>query len=357
MIQYKQYLIIFFSRVTALLSVSAFISYSIDPNGIYNKSSADATPKSYVESLMDSSHGLIWVDGHLNWRDVKFSLAENGGYADCAVIGSSHAFQISSSRAHRSLKRICPSIINLGVPGASLEDYLALSQAVINNPNRPHKLVLQISPWALNLKRDIRWKRYKDAYFSMLSLINKRTITSSEPMEWEKLANLINPEYVLRALQSIGQEKGSITRVSEFNTDMGMKDPVFLPDGSFIYSEKYIREKANTPITVDENYKIDRDEIYSEAALTLFYDFIQTVQSQDIEVILLMTPYHHKVWSAENSATKEALIVIDKLLKKAGRDLNAKVLGAYNPNIMGCHKKEFFDFMHPKDSCLSKITN
>ena len=36
---------------------------------------------------------------------------------------------------------------------------------------------------------------------------------------------------------------------------------------------------------------------------------------------------------------------------------NLKIIGSFNPQKIGCNKNEFFDGMHPKDSCMKKIIN
>ena len=50
---------------------------------------------------------------------------------------------INSNEIHIHLKSECSSFINLGVPGASLEDIFIYSYLLNNNINSPKKLLLK----------------------------------------------------------------------------------------------------------------------------------------------------------------------------------------------------------------------
>ena len=47
----------------------------------------------------------------------------------------------------------------------------------------------------------------------------------------------------------------------------------------------------------------------------------------------------------------------DKLFKKLGKDTRIQIIGSYNPLNINCQENEFFDRMHPKETCMIKITN
>ncbi len=198
MTTYKQYLLalMFFSSIF-LLGVG-LVNFTIDPEQIYHDPvSTFVSPSAFAAQLLESKNGLMITAGSLNERDKKSSLARKNSNVDCAIIGSSHVLQISSFRKNASLTGFCNSMINLGVSGGTLEDYLALSHYLLKNKQKVKTIIFGIDPWSLDFNRDPRWERYKDSYYSMKRKIRKVDIASSYDnfSGWKYLSNLINPSY------------------------------------------------------------------------------------------------------------------------------------------------------------------
>ena len=105
------------------LSTVVIINLTIDPGKVYVFKPEHSQLK-FVTQLVRSKHGL---SKYLNLRDVKRTLGLYPSTAECTIIGSSRILQVSSVRQEKSLTNTCSSILNLAVDGASLEDYLALS--------------------------------------------------------------------------------------------------------------------------------------------------------------------------------------------------------------------------------------
>jgi len=101
----------------------------------FNKN--NQTPGDFVNLLVNSNYGVFRPEGVLNERDIVSELAAHSTDSECVVIGSSRVKQISSIRKNRSLGAICKSIKNLGVSGGSLENYLAISNIVLNSKHTP----------------------------------------------------------------------------------------------------------------------------------------------------------------------------------------------------------------------------
>lgn len=361
---YKQYLLLLMLTTFSLLGIVSLINYEIDPASIYQDLDEGNTnlENVFASKLLRSSNGLLWPNNSWDERDIKSSLAKNNNInTKCAVIGSSHVMQISSFRNYASLKRVCPSIMNLGVSGGTLEDYLALSYILANKNNKPKTIVFGIAPWALDLDRDSRWERYKKSYYLMKEQLESNISSGNDYNSKIKyIVNLINPQYFYRSLQTIGKTKTKfeIVEAPKFNLSHGIKEPVILPDGSHVYSKKYISDSDSSIIPIGgSNYKIKVGSQSSDASILLFKNLVHFLHSVDINVVILMTPYHHNVWENKNSVTTQALLEVEALIWQLGKELNVDILGSYNPYKIGCDADEFYDFMHAKDKCLSKIDN
>lgn len=361
MTTYQKYLLALGSYTLLTLVGVSFINGYMDPANIYHtniESHTNRSPSTYASQLLESENGLLWPNDSWNERDIKSSLAENSVNIDCAVLGSSQAMQISSFRKNASLKRLCNSIINLGVSGGTFEDYLAMSYELIQKKHKPNTIVFSIAPWSLDFHRDSRWDRYKNSYFLMKKmLLSDDTDFNEDGVSRNKyLINLINPSYFIRSINQVGKSAIEIKQAPIFNHSKGFDTPVFLPDGSHIYSKAHISNSVPLNIPVGgSSYKIKPGPQFSEHAISLFEKLITRLHQEGINTILVMTPYHHNVWADSKSITVNALMEVEPRIRKLGRKLNITVLGSYNPDAVGCKPDEFFDFMHAKDSCLSKI--
>ena len=116
-------------------------------------------------------------------------------------------------------------------------------------------------------------------------------------VESNKLKNLINFEYTIRSLNGLQRilMKGpfEIQEVNAFE-EVGIDDPVKLPDGSHIYSSSFLR---NVTQDIPEGRPYGTDgEVSSKEGIREYKKFLKWLQKNDLVPILLMTPYHPNVW-------------------------------------------------------------
>jgi hypothetical protein len=341
---------------SAVLLLVAAVNFRVDPAGIYNFSNAESvTPATFAKQLLDSDRGLFYPENFLNKREIKRELAlQNDKPVDCALIGSSHVMQISSRRPHAALRKTCKKLLNLGVSGASLEDYLALSWAVLQNPNRSRNVVFGIDPWSLNFNRDTGWIQYRSDYEAMYAAINGGTVEKSREGEMPLLRNLINRDYFQRSVQAlISQTHYTIRSAPAFDFATGAEQPVLLPDGSVIYSRTFIDNAKSQPIEI-QHYKLISGNWYDERAVLLFGRLVEYLRKHGMDVVFVLTPYHQRLWE-HDTITLKAMQIVERRVREAAHQWQVNVLGAYNPAAIGCAPDEFFDFMHPRDTCLAKF--
>ena len=342
------------------LIVVATINYTVNPGKIYpplliSDSYNKLLPKQIVKQMVQSDHGIIVKNDTWNERDLKHALALRPTTAQCAVIGSSHIMQISSVRKERLLSDNCPSLINLGVSGASLEDYLALSETILRNEKPPKVIVFGIDPWSLNFDRDSRWVRYKQNFFHMKSKLEGEYHDDNSSSTLALMRNLISREYLLRSLQLILSERLSIENVQEFDHRLGLDDPVLLPDGSLIYSGKHIRSTLASKISGVHEFRIRGTRWVTEKAVELFTRLVNHLQQQKFKIIFVLAPYHPAVWNIAEPSAMTAINVVESKVHKIARLTGAQVIGSYNPSNIGCTTDEFLDAVHGKTTCLTKL--
>jgi hypothetical protein len=338
----------------------ATVNYTANPGKIYpplpiSDSYDRLSPKQIIKQLVQSDHGIIVKNDTWNERDLKHALALHPTTARCAVIGSSHIMQISSDRKERSLPKNCPSLINLGVSGASLEDYLALSEAILRNEKPPKVIVFGIDPWSFNFNRDSRWVRYKQNFFNIKSKLEGEYHDDNSSSTLALMRNLINREYLLRSVQLIRSERRPIKNVQEFDHQVGLDDPVLLPDGSLIYSGKYMRNAFASKISGIHGFGIRGPRWVTEKAAELFIRLVNHLQQQKFKIIFVLVPYHPAVWNIAEHSAVTAINVVESKVHEIARLTGSQVIGSYNPSNIGCTADEFFDEAHGKPICLTKL--
>jgi len=354
-----------------LILAVAFINYKMDPAKIYHKyfkstSLEQMSITEFTKKLVQSDNGIIIKNDIWNERDIVHTLADHQTNAECAVFGSSQVMQISSFRSEKSLLKTCSSLINLGLNGATIEDYIALSRKIFLNKKPPKTIIIAIHPWSLNFNRDSRWPRYKKDFINMVNKIMSNSDNISKNFDKidsyniALLNNLINIEYFMSSIDLLMSKNDySIEFANDFNYNLGLDHKVLLPDGSLIHSSEYIkraRKRKIDGISGNQNYKIIPGKWYNQNAIELLTRFVFYLK-KNFKVVFVMTPYHPEVWNISEQPVVTAMKIVEPKVHEIAKATGILVIGSFNPKKINCTKEEFYDEMHSRDLCLSKLEN
>jgi hypothetical protein len=353
---FLKYLKFFTFVVLLILSSIATLNFFVDPAGLYyNK---NLSSDKYASALLDSENGLFLPQGLFSERDLVKSLIKHSQPVDCVVIGSSHVMQISSVRNNSSLKDLCKTILNISVSGASIEDHITLAymatKAKISN-----KIILGVDPWTLTYGKDIAWQAYIDDYgaarheiFGKTANIPKSTMLL--------ITNLLNIKYTLRSIALLDRfmRNGLPTinqlNVSESNHNKTIYDSYKLSDGSLVSIKTKKRPEVTVNSARSHTYKV-RGPVSLPAAVNDYQTLLEWIYSFKVSPYILLTPYHPLAWNYADTRLVSVMNETEGIIKNVADNLKIKVYGSYNPSKVDCSKDEFFDIMHAKDTCLSKI--
>ena len=345
----------------SILGSIIVLNYFADPAGIYRPSSV--SPDTYASRLVKSKNGLLWPEGMFAERYLAKALSKLHQNADCIVVGSSRVMQVSSAREHRSLNKICSSILNLSVSGAGIEDHITLSYFVVKAGFRG-RIVLGIAPWTFTFGRDPRWNKYKDDYQLAKDIIyNENKNLEQTPIQTlSLLSNLLNFEHSVRSFAVLTRFFAhgplAIEEAPSFQHKIGLSDPVKLPDASHVYSYHYMKKMVQNVITLEQatshEYKVNQP-VSPREGIHSYKKLIEWISASGATPIMLLIPYHPMAWSKDGTAIHAAMVKTEKIAHQMAKLTNTQLYGSYNPNIIGCNIDEFFDVMHAKDVCLQKI--
>ncbi|MCW7480639.1 acyltransferase family protein [Leptospira kanakyensis] len=255
---------------------------------------------------------------------------------DVLIIGSSRIMSIDGISKQQCL--------GLGVSGASVEDDIAiayLSEQKIN----PHTILIGADPWLFNLNSGhIRWKSLEKEYLEATSSQSKNNNIHID-------SNVIN-EVIINLYKALNF---SLKRVPDDDT------PEFHAkirrDGYHIYDLVY-DSKSQKEI---ESGFIDQIEygmgqyVFSPKAKLEFVNMLQQ-QSSKRDVVLVLTPYHPKLYEKMKNQNPNFL-KIENEFRELARENNISIIGSYNPDKVGCSVADFYDGMHPRAQCMKKVTD
>jgi len=96
---------------------------------------------------------------------------------------------------------------------------------------------------------------------------------------------------------------------------------------------------------------------FSDEYYEIYKSFIEHLTNvHNKEVILVLPPYYlpsYKLTTQE----KPFYLDLESKFKELSKATNIKIIGSYDASSIPCDDNEFYDYMHPKDSCMKKITN
>jgi len=266
---------------------------------------------------------------------------------EALVMGSSRAMLISS-------KVLGISSLNLSVSGASVEDYIAFVGEAVSKLH-PSKVLLGADPWLFNrLNSQSRWESSEELYTYWRASIDKglivKALGSKQYLQKNKNVELLNPLQKFYTFLNDGGNLIAKNGAIEANAKKAY-------DGSHIVTEatRSAANELNLDFSNHSFYSMSKYEHDTKAKST-YIQLIQWLQLNGIEVSLILIPYLPKLYEKMVSE-KPIFISIEEEFHTIGKDLNLDVLGSYNPSHIGCDSSDFYDSMHPKDACISKLFN
>lgn len=258
---------------------------------------------------------------------------------DVIVLGSSRVMQIGSHN-------LGTDVLNLAVSGASVEDLVAISQ-MASKKFEPSSILIGIDPWLFNSKsKQNRW----------------RTLSAEYRSGMQELGIMLGEALLSDGRQAVDTENVVAQMYDYFNvsTFSAVDDePEYLSkirrDGSRVYDIYYANKDR---LSVEKgalefaSYAMEPFE-FSDQNRELLSRLISHLSRRQ-RVTLVLSPYHPALYQFMADHDRKFLN-IEKISRDLAAELNVKLIGSYDPKVAGCGADEFYDGMHPKDSCMEKV--
>jgi peptidoglycan/LPS O-acetylase OafA/YrhL len=296
-----------------------------------------------VEEIMAKdlfNHSIIYSQNCDDRIFVKNRVAFEKMNPEAIAIGSSRLMQASSNG-------IGLNLLNLSVSGASLEDLIAIWELSSRKFN-PDYVFLGTDPWIFNSNsRQSRWMSLGGEYRFALSKLGFDIKIESYKNKNKSIFNYCaNKVY-----------KSINIKVNIANDDLPSWQDKIRKDGSrvynFVYANKSIKD-IERGLKKCASYGM-ANYSYSNEARLIFEKFVSNLKSQNRKVVFVLSPYHPKMNNIMRSEEKKLYCEMESVFRNIAASYDIQVVGSYDPFIVGSGAEDFYDGMHPKDSCMNKV--
>ena len=350
-------LIVKLAMFIPLLAAMMYISYRVDPSGLFWGAGFERRASEY---MLEGEYigGYERLDG----RALNEAYAKNVEKRPQILInGSSRAMLIDSSFADGK------TLYNAGNVGADIYDFFTSYYIFSKEGKEPEIFVMGIDPWIFNDgSENIDKRSDKELYFQFIGEelgFENQQYEKENP--YEKYLALIDPSYFQGSVAYYFKDKSAEVSPQPVSKDeiYNQTEVVKCPDGSIIY-DVYFRTRdqqvadwdalttANMPLLRLENF-----EQLSSEYTRQFEKFIEYLQNKGITIIFYLPPYHPYIIEAAlaNYDTYHGLFDVEVYLKGVAEKYDIPIYGSYNPYALNLTNTDFMDGLHLRQESIREI--
>ena len=329
------------------------INYFVDPSNLFNKNYEKG-----IASYLVKGFNVTNVVNYDERLLQKYFIEKMKQSPSEIVLGSSQIMIIGSNYSTDS------SLINNGVSGASIEDYLAIYQLYEINGFKIKKVIIGLSPWLLNDNHgQSRWKSLADEYYSFIT--QKLNLRAKKDFKttfynFSKSKQLLSSSYFKISLEYLFK---GINK--EYNPTRNIINTGFtrLTDGSIFYDKIYrsasfeeIEYKAKITTTTNPVYSLGNFTNLSENYKLIFTAFIEYLQKENIEVEFFIPPYHPIVYEYfKKNEYYHIVFKTEQYFRNFALNHKIQVFGTYDPSVYKLDDSYFYDGLHCNQKAINKI--
>ncbi len=348
----------FSRKLINLLPILLFVvglNYYEDPAKLFRHS--------YEQGIADLLLSGKNVEGITNYDErilQKYIIKELTAPKDIIVLGSSRSMLISSA--------LFPAytFLNNSVSGGGIQDYIAMSELYYEGGIPPRTVLICLDPWVLNrYNNQDRWQTLATEYQNGVKRIGNQPeelVLNALPLK--KYLELFSPAYFQSSLRQYLKNINDPSSLGYYATeDMYGDDVIKRSDGSLAYqlefrsaSSREVLDKAINYVSKDPVYSLGKFEQLDADYVTATRDLVEYLTQHGVQVVLYLPPYHPYVYEQLiNSDKYEIILDAQEEFIQIATENKSIVVGSYDPADIPCSMDEFYDGMHPQETCIKRI--
>ncbi len=312
-------------------------------------------------------HGQLLVHPpDVDERELKVSLLHAKQHNDVVLLGSSRVMSVSSSMFDWQ-----GELLNLGVSGASAEDYVALWEALRKEGKLPKKALLYVDPWVFNKHRDqSRWVTNRALVSAFLEEVDADLLTRAAvgldamKARADEVLDLLSWVSLRAAVASLRSTRDPYRAWVVDERQAAPEDRGTRWDGSYRYEERKLRRPSLADIDrAAREYALAptvyslRDFEVDPRAIYLLRTLIADMRRNGVDVLIIEPPYQPTALDLmrHRAVTSRALEASSSEIQQLAAETGVPVCDAMDPASSECVADEFLDGMHPLPSCDVKV--
>jgi hypothetical protein len=334
-------------KIVPILLVVGLVNFIVDPAHLFRSY--------YEEQIVDYMIDGKNVTNVSNCDDRRLQvelIKRMPACPDEIVLGASKVQLINSQYKTTS------KLVNHGVAGGTLEDFIAIYELYEEKGCKIKKVLIGVEPYLLNDNHNQkRWKRMAAAYFQMCEKIGKpqsQKLLAQASSSFDKYSQLFSFSYFQSSVEFLRAKKHQPIKPTDKNVN---KDFTKLSDGSIMYDEAYRTGRRRKNMNLFRlSYSIENFNNISDKYYQLLVAFISYLKQQKIEVEFYLGPIHPTLYEHILTTEKYKLVPLtEELYLNLASKENIKVYGSFDPKKYNLTEKDFYDLFHCNAATVEMI--
>lgn len=342
---------------TPLLAGMMFVSYRVDPSGLFWGAGFERMASEY---MLDG----IYIDGYerLDGRALNEVYAKNVPQApDVLVTGSSRSMMIDSSFVTDR------TLYNAANVGADRYDFMTAYYIFGKENKDPQIFVMGIDAWIFNDgDENIDKRSNKELYYEFIGEeLGFENTDYEKPDPYEKYKALIDPSYFQGSVKYYFKDKSADVQPQPVLPEeiYERNEVIKAPDGSIIYDKKF-RTHTDSEVDIIVNAEVAYDPMrlrdfdgVDREYCRVFEKFIEYLQAKGIKVVFYLPPYHQAMYNKiiANKDNFGGLFETEEYLRRVADRYGITVCGSYDPQVAGVTNSDFYDSIHAKPHAVKRM--
>ena len=306
--------------------------------------------------------------GYRNVDERRFQRGRLGAIPRPRVVsfGSSRVMQLTGA-----LVGVEPgSFYNLGMSGATVEDYVGLWEILRRQDKIPERAIFSLDPWIFNTDVDqVRWRTLSREVDAFLARRGRWDALDMALGAWSRAKELVSYEVLrdsFRRLRRLFRSPPTGRRATPdtlIAAESAVADRQALrADGSLIYDGPFQRRP---PLEVQEDAvrwaATDGPGLarfrWNAERLRLLETLWRDMRVRGVRITAFLPPYHPATWRVieADARQRETLDQVRRALAALAARLDVSFSDFADPASVPCSADEFFDGQHPRPACLRKL--
>jgi hypothetical protein len=291
---------------------------------------------------------------------LQYYFADLTAIPDVLVIGSSR------TKLLRADSFPGQTFFNASLSGASMTDYLAITNLVESRGGLPRTMVIELSTFLLSDELVSVWPQFEVQQAALEAHLFDGTPVP--PMEepsaptLESYSRFLQPDYFQLSFftlldSRLGDSQGRGVHILQPGEDpTGL---TYLADGSEIFPlsrRKNLGKDSVTALAIDAGqYSAGIPKTILPERQRLLEAYLTYLQAHDVNVILYLAPYHPVSYKIMMGNQYQIIVDIQAYYQDLAQRLGLTLVGSYNPSDMGITKAVFYDATHITPEALAKL--